>query len=51
MAKKNSDFDVQVIADQVDDNTVLITSQAELNSRIDKMLFSALQKYDFAKEM
>lgn len=51
MAKKNSNFDVQVIADQVDDNTVLVTSQSELDSRIDKLLYSALQKYDFAKEM
>ena len=49
--KKSSDFDVQILADQVDDNTVVVTSQADIDQKVDKLLLSALQKYDFAKQM
>ena len=49
--KKSSDFDVQILADQVDDNTIVVTSQDDIDQKVDKLLLSALQKYDFAKQM
>lgn len=39
------------MADQIDDNTVVVTSQAELDKQIDRLFYAALQKYDFNKEM
>lgn len=49
--KQTSGFDVQILADQVDDDTVLVTSQEQLDEKVNKMLLAALQKYDFAKQM
>lgn len=49
--KKTSDFDVRIVADQVDDNTMIVTSQADVDARLERMFFAALQKYDFSKEM
>ena len=49
--KKTSDFDVRIIADQADDNTMIVTSQSQLDERLDKMFLAALQKYDFNKTM
>lgn len=48
--KKSSKFDV-VVANQVDDNTVIVTSQDQLDDKINKMFFAALQSYDFNKSM
>lgn len=49
--KKTSDFDVQILADKPDDDTMIVTSQAEWDARAEKMFFAALQKYDFNKTM
>lgn len=49
--KKTSDFDVRIIADQADDNTMIVTSRSQLDERLDKMFLAALQKYDFNKTM
>lgn len=52
MAKqKTTDFNVSVAVDKVDDDTVVVTSQADWDKRIERVFYSALQKYDFSKEM
>lgn len=44
-------FDVRIESSQLDQDTVLVTTQAQADAVMDKILFSALQKYDFGKEM
>lgn len=45
-----SDFNVEYIAGKLDDNTVLITSQEDIDNKTQKLLLSALQKYDYNKQ-
>lgn len=47
--KHTSGFDV-VLADQVDDSTVVITSQEQVDSKMEQLFFAALQRYDFNKQ-
>lgn len=49
--KKTTDFDVQIFADQADDDTIVVTSQADWDKRVEKIFYSALQKYDINKAM
>lgn len=51
MANNNSDFDVQFLVDKADKETFVVTSQADIDEKIERMFFSALQKYDFNKTM
>jgi len=45
------EFDVRIMADRTDDGTVVLTSQQRIDEFTDRMLVSALQKYDFNKQM
>lgn len=49
--KKTTDFDVRVAATMPDADTVVITSQGDVDAKMDQLFFAALQRYDFNKQM
>ena len=48
---KTTDFDVQYLASQIDENTVLVTTSEKIDAMMEKRLFAAVQNYDTSKEM
>ena len=52
MSENNmTDFDVQYLASQIDDDTVLVTTAEQIDAMMEKRLFAAVKNYDISKEM
>lgn len=51
MGHKTTDFDVAYVVSGLDDDTILVTSQEEIDNKTHKMLVAAIEKYDMSKEM